>query len=507
MPDKSFKNFSKMGNMDTNKKFEDQLRERLHGEELPFDPAGWDSFQEQYPQEPASSLPAKKRRKRWLFLLCFLLAGAIAAFFGQHTTQETAGPMGDIPIVADDLVEKRNVEKLDQKQQKVTAGATGEQQVSLGEYSAPADIKSKQLIGYVTKEPVGQYSIREAAKEASDRLNEKESSSSQSEMSTGRGLFGTNDKPAATNIVGTLPSQTGGTSQGATTGRTAEMVTQALSEERVVTGQTLIPTSVKIDKGAGKVAVATEKAIEPYRELLTIGGIPPWRSVAVEDLSTFDYSAQQAIVPYRFKRNELLLGIGYAYRPSMTAEGIRSAGIDGTERNYFQLLYERRLDQKWSLGTGVAVYVLPSVGVEKITRDYHLTSTSFEFIEATTRHKRSAYLEVPLYLKYNPLGKRYAVFAGVKGGYALAHDVVVSFSANGSNEVIEMVSADRSYDQYMSTYDFGLIVGGRYRIWKNLELEARFSYGLTDITDNIFWGESYDRTTSVSAGINYTFNW
>ena len=173
----------------------------------------------------------------------------------------------------------------------------------------------------------------------------------------------------------------------------------------------------------------------------------------------------------------------------------RFSGNEGS--GILKIGYRRRVDLRWQWGVELNFNWISDLSMSKQFEDYHQTSTSFEYIENNQTHNFSAYLDIPMYVKYQPINSRFGFLAGVEIGYAHDEAAYNSFRTAGENEIINPLKEWTNADQHLKNFDFGVFAGATFRIWRGLEFEWRYNLGLNDISHDNYWGPGRHTTTCL----------
>ncbi len=493
--------------MKKEKSFEDKLRQRIIGEELPFDEGAWSDFQSKYnsPQSSDTSLEnvAIVRKSGLMMFLMWLLPTiviiGVGVFLltsrtdgGRNNIQDTTLLSSELKIVTTtnkkgelDNTEKRTIDPSSQLDKKSSAISTQlvTSQTTNDKKNVPRENRSigsngikdndRKGVSNSTGYPNGsnnnsnfENQISERGKELNDIIDSNHEFSEQQDVE-------------------------------------GEEITEKVIEQVVLPTESY-SSSISEEKNSENKSKKA-KPNNPLKNILSIEDMPSLiKPITLNDRLS-EIETENMIIPFKFRKNYFKLGLGYAYSLNSVNDN-RGTTIKYDQFNLIKIGYERRFSLRWVLGLEASLFSIDNLDVSRTIMDYHQTSTTFEFIESQISHGSSTYLNIPLYIKYNPLGSKYSLVAGINMAYVVGRyvDRIDRYQNVVTNEVIETIKNNSFGIDFIDKFDYGILVGAQYRFWQGLELDVRYNIGLNDISQS-FWGIQKTTTNNIYVGLNYNF--
>ncbi len=221
--------------------------------------------------------------------------------------------------------------------------------------------------------------------------------------------------------------------------------------------------------------------------------------------SDLEYDKDIFVQPMKYKKNEFYFGAGYLNRFSTFSLNHGAGTSQQKMPTYFSLGYLRKFHPSWSLGIEGSVAHIQDIPMSREIRDYHQASTTFEFIDGIMTHRYSNYIGAASILKYQPLFSRVSIYGGVNVAYAFYTATSFKNDFEGQNTVIEELRVFHTGSDFYKNWDYGLVAGATFKIWKGFEFEGRAVWGLVDVSDDYYWGERRNTTTHYRLGLKYRF--
>lgn len=503
-----------------NSSFEDKLRQRIHEEDMEYDPMAWEQFQAKYTEPVVDSAQEIKNKGwvsllRWMVPILILLVG-VFLFIGDDVTEDVLFKANNEKRTGNHILTKSEAGSANVVLS--TAEGTKTENIVESENYRAAHTP-RQTVGIaneVSQRIASSDNVIKEMRPSVDELDTESKVSNPINASTAIGSSGFSSLPsAASNLNEILIDYSKDDIMG-------NNVPDRKSLDPTVS-RTETNNSDTVFKGNGEgLEQDASKTIASVNKVNTdnINSTPTPEEVlsrAYEDLlnaetltndilldnRVSEYNTEKLIEPYKFVKNEIYVGIGLQLTRDSDATFDELYKDDFVGFETIKLGYTRRLNLRWQWGMELNLNVIRYLNVSKSLADYHQTSTSFEYIEKEYGHTFTGYLDVPMYIKYQPINQKYGILAGVEVGYAFNKSASNTYRTAGENEVIDPLKEWTNIDQHIKNFDFGLFAGATYRIWRGLELEVRYSLGLNDISHNNFWGESRHTTTNLSCSLNY----
>lgn len=97
-----------------------------------------------------------------------------------------------------------------------------------------------------------------------------------------------------------------------------------------------------------------------------------------------------------------------------------------------------------------------------------------------------------------PLGKRHAVLLGYRGSYLINGQNEISTSSTQNSEALAgSTSKATGYIAGFRNFNHALSLGYEYKVGANKNLGINYSYGLSDITRDAYFGSRFDRNSMI----------
>ena len=512
---------------DRHRNFEDKLRERLLNEDLSYDDGAWEKFM-QSAETPVSDYNSDSRSSknksglwRWMLLIFLLTVGGALGYYSL-----------DLESAKDKTSINKNEQKpeLNRNQLSKTSGdnkamekevINDDASILLNEENGGFEQSSNILIDEAERQiqnrkdekyPMSNLAseefreVRDKASFLSEGGNENSSNSKdQDRFGEGVSISESNeilDNNFNLNFSNPIQPKALETDKDGKSERDSGLIPGEMDNSS--SGKEVNESNLTNDKDK-KIMAAVEE--DENRWMIDMERLDLLKPSGLTLPKRADFAIQDFIIPLKYPKNEFYVGAGFVNSFSELSVGsdFGKAADTPVDITYYSLGYSRKFAPSWAFGVELNLAHIQNLNMSRSIRDYHQTSTSFEYIEGVMSHGHSNFVGLPITIRYQPLNSRLSIYGGASVAYAYATDMDFDVEFEGENPVVERLRYTSPGSEYVGKWDAGLLVGTSFRIWKGLEIEGRMNLGLVDLSDDFYWGEGRSTASTYRVGLKYRF--
>lgn len=245
-------------------------------------------------------------------------------------------------------------------------------------------------------------------------------------------------------------------------------------------------------------AISMERGEDHFAVLSKIGSLESMNSFSLnQEEHTLFAEMGDAKLP-RLKKNEFGFIGGLSINPSLVALG--QNGISGCE--VFGVTFQRYFKGGFSLNADLLYAPRNEVNAIK-TFDRKIYGFGSISEQTKIESQRLVYLELPVMINFNAGNHNF--MGGASISYLVTGQYKVSTEYTNATESIVEDEMKWGTTDGFNSHDFSVVAGYEYSIKPNWNVGMRLNYGLTDVTNNEYFGnDSFDNNVQFRVYLKYS---